>query len=107
MKLQIVLGVYILLFPRQCSCDELDVGIASYFLQKADIDQKMSANIKATYITDLPPEKGNQDQSLGLGVLLKYQRLIIENAGRVQRLDAKINFVDLKSAEAFAPWLWF
>lgn len=93
MKLQIVLFCILLndlQFPCQCFCDELDVGIASYFLQKADIDQKMSVNIEATYFTDLPPEKGNQDQTLGLGAILKYQRLIVANNGSVQRLDAKV-----------------
>jgi len=91
MKWQVIFfHFWLLLFSQHllahCS-DEIDNSIAAYFLQKADMDEKLSVNIKATFITDTPAKEG---EDLGLAAINKFQRLMIAKQGSVQRLDAKI-----------------
>ena len=65
-----------------CCPDDVDNGIASYFLQKSDMDEKLSVHIKATVISDISAKQG---EGLGVAAINKYQRLVIAKQGTVQR----------------------
>jgi len=87
-------GLFYFWLGSLCYCQDVYQRFDSYLLEKSVVDQGFSVLIEKSEIGDTLEDSGQA--SLGAGRV--YQRLVISDGGRSQRMDGKcLNLLSEKS----------